>query len=152
VVLLRHALRRLATKRLTETPHAHYREVQVPESEPSEQFYYRATSAGLYHIRFWTGAFAFLDAMSTDTPIFDQDAREEVSRLAASFDIGDRFGKTVCFRNYLETQWQRANIGADFYDFSALLALQDGDFDAVRQVIDRAATKQRQRARFARSS
>src|SRR5690606_32551787 len=37
---VRHALRRLASKRLVETPHAHYREIQVRENEPPEQFHY----------------------------------------------------------------------------------------------------------------
>lgn len=59
---IQHALRRLAKKRLIETPHAHYRELPVEDHEPPEQFHFRATSVGIYHIRYWTGSFAFLDA------------------------------------------------------------------------------------------
>ena len=70
------ALRRTATKRLIETPHAHFRELVVSEHEPATEFHYRATSVGIYHVRFWTGAFAFLDATSIDTPIFDEEVRE----------------------------------------------------------------------------
>ncbi len=56
------ALRRLAVKRLIETPHAHYRELEVADNEPPEQFYFRTTSIGIYHLRFWMGSFSFLDA------------------------------------------------------------------------------------------
>jgi hypothetical protein len=131
------ALRRLATKRLIETPHAHYRELQVAETVPPLQFYYRATTVGVYHVRFWTGSFAFLDATSTDTPIFDQGARELVSRYAASFSIGDRYRKAQRFKEYLSEQWSLANIGADYYDFPSLLRVQEDTFSSVKEFIDR---------------
>src|SRR5262249_1434735 len=38
---VRFALRRLSLRRLIETPHAHFREVQVSDREPAEQFHYR---------------------------------------------------------------------------------------------------------------
>jgi hypothetical protein len=132
-----HAMRRLASRRLIETPHAHYREVKVDEKENPEQFYYRATSTGIYHLRFWTGAFAFLDATSTDTPIFDQAVREEVCNLAASFDIKDRYRRACAFRDYLEAQWNAANIGATYYDFLALIAQERDGFVVVRNVVER---------------
>jgi hypothetical protein len=134
---VRHALRRLATKRLIETPHAHYRELQVAESEPPEQFYYRATSSGVYHYRFWTGSFAFIDATATDTPIFETQSRDEVARLAPSFEISDRYRKAMAFRSYLEDQWHAANIRSSYYDFSALLVAQEDSFAAVRKAIER---------------
>jgi GTPase SAR1 family protein/predicted type IV restriction endonuclease len=136
----RHALRRLATKRLIETPHAHYREVSVSEQEPPEQFHFRATSVGIYHVRFWTGSFAFLDAVSIDTPIFDQEVREQVSKLASSFNIADRYGKADAFRRYLERQWHEANIGAGYYDFVSFLQSQEESFASVKQFIERGAS------------
>ena len=72
---IRFALRRLASKRLIETPHAHYRELEVPDHELPEQFHFRGTSIGIYHIRYWMGAFSFIDATSIDTPIFDPEVR-----------------------------------------------------------------------------
>lgn len=134
---VRHALRRLASKKLIETPHAHYRELPVPEHEPPEQFYFRATTVGIYHVRFWTGSFAFLDATSIDTPIFDQVARERVASLAASFDISDRYAKADAFRKYLNDQWHAANIGANYYDLHVLLQDEDASFTAVRQFLQR---------------
>ena len=133
---VRNAFRRLAMKRLIETPYAHYRELQTPDDEPPEQFHFRATSVGVYHIRFWAGSFAFLDAVSTDTPIFDQESRSKISTLAPSFEIGDRYKKAVCFRKYLESQWHFSNFAANYYDFVSLMQGQNDSFLSVRQFVE----------------
>jgi len=134
---IRSALRRLSKTRLIETPHAHYREVQVDDHEPPEQFHFRATSVGVYHIRFWAGSFAFLDAVSTDTPIFDEDCRNKVSVLASSFAIRDRYDKASSFRKYLETQWHLSNFAGNYYDFVSLSQSQDDGFRSVSNFVDR---------------
>ncbi len=131
------SLRILATKRLIETPHAHYREIQVDDREAADQFHYRATSVGIYHIRFWAGSFAFLDAVSTDTPIFDQECNAELSKLAASFEINDRYRKTVFFRDYLRKQWHISNFVTSYFDFENLLVSQENTFLSVQNVADR---------------
>lgn len=134
---IRHSLRRAATARLIETPHAHYRELPVPEGELPEQFHFRATSVGIYHVKHWMGTFTFLDATSIDTPVYEEIAREEISKLAASFDIIDRYRRTTVFRGYLLDQWHRANIGASYFDFPALLNMQEASFEQVKGFIDR---------------
>jgi hypothetical protein len=131
------ALRRLATKRLIETPHAHYRELEVADNEPPEQFYFRATSIGIYHLRFWMGSFSFLDATSTDTPIFDSIVRGEVFQMAASFEIKDRYRRSDLFKKYLESQWHLANLTAPYFDFSDLLKSQEESFTSVQKFIHR---------------
>jgi hypothetical protein len=75
---VRGSLRRLATKRLIETPHADFREIKIPESQSAEDFHFRVTSIGLYHLRFWTGSFGFLDATSMDTPVFEETTRQSI--------------------------------------------------------------------------
>ncbi|WP_144157962.1 hypothetical protein [Paraburkholderia sp. BCC1885] len=139
---VRFGLRRLAAKRLIETPHAHYREVPVDDHVHPEQFHFRATSIGIYHVRFWTGSFAFLDAVSTDTPILDQDARALVSKFASSFSIEDRLKKTEFFLKYLETQWHFSNFVSNYYDFISLIQAQSDSFASVRTVVQRAANRQ----------
>lgn len=125
------SLKGLAKRRLIETPYGHYREIHVQDSEDPEDFYYRATSIGIYHIRYWAGSFAFLDAMSTDTPIFDEATRKDVSEFAASFAISDRYKKTVAFKDYLESQWYTANFTVNYFDFAALLSSQGETFQTV---------------------
>ena len=131
------ALQRLARKRLIETPHAHYREITVSDEEAAGGFHYRATSIGIYHIRYWAGSFAFLDAVATDTPIFDDSARSNVATIAASFDLVDRLNRTTLFRNYLEAQWYLANFGANYFDFADLLRSQANTFQSVESVVAR---------------
>jgi len=140
---IRHALRKLAKKRLIETPHAHYREIQIDDREQPEQFHFRATSVGVYHIRFWTGSFEFLDAVSTDTPIFDENSRDQVSRLASSFSISDRYKKTDCFRTYLENQWHLSNFGVNYYNFPSLIQSQDSTFISVKSAAERISVRPR---------
>lgn len=133
---IRHTLRRLATKRLIETPHAHYRELTVADNQLPEDFHFRATSVGIYHVNFWTGSFAFLDAVSTDTPIFDQESQETISKFASSFEIDDRYKKTCCFRKYLENQWHLSNIVSIYYNFVSLIQSQDNGFVSVKKFLE----------------
>ena len=131
------ALKRLARKRLIETPHAHYREIAVDEAVGPETFFYRATSVGIYHIRYWVGAFSFLDAASIDTPIFDADVRGLVFAEAASFEIGARYRKAHAFGSYLLSCWHEANFDMNYYDFPAVLDSQYHSFESVERVLSR---------------
>ena len=140
---VRYHVRRLARKRLIETPYAHYREIEVPDREPPEQFHFRATSIGLYHLLYWSGSFSFLDATSTDTPIFDTAVREEVMRLAPSFNIQDRYMKATAFCNYLQSQWQAGNMTAIYYDFVSILQSQSETFEQVKAFIDRGGPRRK---------
>ncbi len=139
----RNALRRLAAKRLVETPYAHFRELKVSGDQLPDQFHFRATSVGIYHVRYWMGAFSFLDATSTDTPIFDEVCRSLISDLAPSFEIADRYKRATEFRSYLESQWHLANINTKYFDFPAVLRLQEDGFNVVKGVIDKKPFKQK---------
>lgn len=128
-----HALRKLARNRLIETPILHYREIGVEEATPPQTFHYRVTSVGLYHIRKWFCSFSFLDAVSIDTPVFEDDHRDKIVSLAGSFNISDRLNKAKAFREYLESQWLSAEIGAQYFDFAS----------SVRQALPTFATVER---------
>lgn len=144
---VRHSLRVLATKRLIETPHAHFRELPVADHEPAENYHFRATSIGIYHIRHWIGNFAFLDAVSIDTPIFDEGIREHVSKNASSFGIRERLDRTSNFRKYLEDQWHLASFSADYYDFIDVMKSQQSSFDSVSKFIAGPSKKKRAKPR-----
>ena len=131
----RKALVRLAKARLIETPHSHYREIRNTDETEPEAFYYRSTSIGLYHTRYWAGAFSFLDAMSTDTPIFDEQAREVVSAEASSLIISSRYRKTAQFRAYLEAEWLSSGLDASYFNFSDVIKAQAPTFASVERVI-----------------
>lgn len=129
------ALRRLAGRRLIETPHSHYRELAVPDNFSPSLLHYRATSIGIYHTRYWSGSFAFLDAVSIDTPIFDEVPRAKIASLASSFQIKQRYEKAVLFRDYLETRWHAASIDSSYYDFLTLIEGQKRGFASVERAL-----------------
>lgn len=141
----RSALRRLAEKRLIETPHAHYREIRVMEDTLPDQFTFRATSIGLYHIQFWLGSFAFLDATSIDTPIFDDATRSKVFKAASSFEIKDRYAKALEFRAYLEKCWYDASFAVSYLDVPRVFAAQGPGFASVDRFIKRGPSPRRVR-------
>lgn len=131
------ALRRLAQRKMIETPYSHYREIPVADAVPPRDFHFRATSVGIYHVRFWMGSFSFLDAVSTDTPILDDNTRYTVSRLASSLEIADRYRKAKAFRDYLEAKWHLSNLNVGYFDFPAIIAENSGQFASVERVLQR---------------
>ena len=90
----------------------------------------------MYHIRFWMGAFSFIDATSIDTPIFDPEVRKLVFELAVSFETADRYRKSVAFLSYLEAQWHLSNIAAPYFDFVTLIRSQEDSFIKVSRFIE----------------
>lgn len=134
---IRASLRRLAERRLIETPHAHFREIVVKDDEPAEKYQFRATSVGIYHARHWIGSFSFLDAMCLDTPLFDENARDTVFKHASSFDIKDRLIKASTFLTYLEATWYEANFDVNYFDFEAAVDDQRKSFESVRRFVQK---------------
>jgi len=135
------ALRKLARNRLIETPILRHRETEVPNSSPPQMFHYRVTSVGLYHVRKWICSFSFLDAVSIDTPVFDEIARDKLIGIAGSFNIADRLRKAHSFRTYLEEQWQSAEIGSTYFDFSASVRAELHSFSLVERHLRRTAPR-----------
>jgi len=139
---IRNSLRVLSTKRLIETPHGHYRELAVEDVEHPEQFHFRATSVGVYHIRFWSTNFSFLDAVCTDTPIFNESYRVKVNALSTKIeDISLRHEKSLAFRQYLIGEWNAANFDVGYYDFNEFVKLQEFSFESVKKFIDDSAVR-----------
>lgn len=126
------ALRILAQKKLIETPFSHFKELETYDG-PSG-FNFRATSVGLYHLRQWAYSFSFLDAVSTDTPIFDDATREKISRLAESLEIRERAVRAGAFKEYLLQQWFAAGFEASYFDLPAMMETQRDSFDKVARV------------------
>jgi GTPase SAR1 family protein/predicted type IV restriction endonuclease len=133
------SLRRLSEHRLIETPHAHFKEIPVDQKEKVEEFHFRATSVGIYHARHWIGNFSFLDAMAIDTPILSKERREEIVRVAASFEIKDRLTKASTFRDYLMSVWHDANFDTNYFNFEAAIDDQSKSFESVKRFVQSSA-------------
>lgn len=99
-------------------------------------------------MKFWTGSFGFLDATSTDTPVFEETTRQSICDLAPSFDIKDRFKKALEFRDYLEWQWFESHLHTSYYDFPSIVQLQSRTFDAVAGSIKRKRSRPKEEGRI----
>jgi len=69
---------------------------------------YRITSVGAYTMKVLLGYFAYLDAVSVDTPIVDPSYRQLIQDART---LTDRVARTEYFRVYLDKQW--AKIAGD---------------------------------------
>lgn len=131
------AVIRLARRRLLETPFGQFREVDVDEADGIDELQFRVTSIGNYHVRDWMTSFVFFDAVSTDTPIFDDDVRATVEALADSFAIQDRYEKAIAFRGYLQNQWSLSNIPTRYLNFDGLVRAGERSFESVDAVLQK---------------
>jgi hypothetical protein len=133
------ALRRLTNKRLIETTERITFEEDLIGLIGDIPDGFRATSIGAYHVRRWAGDFAYLDAMVIDTPIFDESVQEAIKGNLESFDIADRFERTLTFRNYLSATWDESALRPAYFDWHEAVKYGQGNFDAVRRAIERIA-------------
>ncbi len=134
-VQAQNALRRLTNKRLIETLERVTFEEDLIGLIRELPGGFRPTSIGAYHLRRWAGSFGYLDAMLVDTPIFDQTTRDEVAIKLGSFDIADRYDRTVRFREYLSSTWQTSNFSPDYVDWNECVRNGQADFDRVSSAI-----------------
>ena len=125
------AIRRCIEKRLVETPH---REIVTVAPGQDRREKYRMTARGAYHCRRWVPTFAYIDAMSFDTPILDEGIRERALEALESFSIRDRFERASAFRKYLKTQWLGGGIQVKYFDFNSLMQRGEQTFSAVARV------------------
>jgi hypothetical protein len=106
---------------------------------------FRPTSIGVYHLRRWSGSFAYLDAMVFDTPIFEQDIRDAIAVKLGSFDIGDRYDRTLEFRKYLLNVWETSNLRPEYFDWNEAVREAQFQFDIVSSAIQKIAIERAKR-------
>ena len=131
------ALRRANNKKLLESP----KRVTFEEDE-SGLFgempkYFRISTVGVYHLLRWITEFSYLDAMSFDTPILDEDIRKDMIQRVASFEISDRLKRATTFRHYLTKLWRNSNLAPNYFDWETSLNIGDQSFSRVNQAVER---------------
>ena len=141
------ALRRLTNKRLIETIERFTFEEDLLGLIGELPDGFRPTSIGAYHLRRWIGRFAYLDAMVFDTPVFDQAIRERIATNLGSFDIADRYDRSIMFRSYLSMTWDAAGLHPEYFDWND--AVRDGqpDFNRVFAAIQKITRERATRVR-----
>lgn len=131
------ALRRTTNKRLIETTERVTFDEDITGLIGDMPAAFRITTVGAYHLLKWAPTFAYLDAMAFDTPIFDSATSEDLVRDAESFDIRERYRRTVEFRKYLNTAWHDSNLAPPYFDWLGLLPIGQASFDSVKRFVNR---------------
>lgn len=136
-------IRRANNKKLIDTPQ------RVTFDEDEAGLYgdmpdsIRISTIGAYHIKRWITEFSYLDAMSYDTPIFDEEIRNSIRKNINSFFITDRYDRALEFRSYLTKVWSCSNLNPIYFDWLTSLELGQGSFDKVQRAIHRHFGQQR---------
>ncbi|HHQ4556155.1 TPA: hypothetical protein ACSPZ7_004387, partial [Aeromonas veronii] len=91
---------------------------------------------GQYHLKRWISDFAYLDAMLFDTPIFNPEIVNKMRAGCESFNIEDRYNRTVAFREYLLSAWNRLVIKPSYFDLVEALKMGESSFDNVERVVE----------------
>lgn len=96
---------------------------------------FRITSIGVYHIMKWISEFSYLDAVSIDTPVLNDNIRNELSSLRESFDINDRFRRASLFKEYLTLSWDEVKMHMTYFDWKESLKVGSASFEKVEKYI-----------------
>lgn len=136
------ALRRLTNKRLIETTERVTFEEDVTGLVGAMPYGFRVTTIGAYHLRRWLGTFAYLDAVLFDTPIFDEETVNAVSKDLETFDIQTRLQRATAFRNYLTEAWDASGLRLPYFEWHACVKDGQGQFDAVQNAVHGILKKQ----------
>ncbi len=137
------ALRRLNNKKLIETSQ------RVTFDEDEAGLFgempqgFRISTIGAYHLKRWISEFAYLDAMSYDTPILETATRELIQSKIESFHIEDRFERAAQFRTYLTKVWNGSKLRPAYFDWSLSLAAGQSSFERVERAITRIQSERR---------
>lgn len=103
--------------------------------EDKEPENFRLTTIGAYHLKRWISEFSYLDAMSHDTPILNEETRDILRNDINSFNISDRLNRAVVFRGYLTKTWHDSNLRSSYFDWDEVLAIGEESFARVQRAI-----------------
>lgn len=135
-------LRRLNNKRLIESTE------RVTFEEEGEALIgdmptaFRITSIGAYHIKRWVGIFAYLDAMTFDTPIFDGRIGEDIRLEVEEFSIEKRLNRSKVFRDYLQDVWRRSDLSPPYFNWIDVVERNAQNFSQIERVVERMQRKE----------
>ena len=74
--------------------------------------------------------------MLFDTPIFDSIALRKITERIEEFHIKVRYARTLCFKNYLNEVWSRADFKAPFFDWYNSQEFGKKSFNTVKRAVE----------------
>lgn len=136
------SLRRLSNKKLVETSERITFDEGLQDLVGDMPLAFRATTIGSYHVNRWAASFSYLDAVLIDTPILDSGVRERLIPGISSFDLRDRFRRSIAFAAYLDQCWNTlASKRPSYFDWNTLRKSASESFEPVRRAVEKMAIK-----------
>ena len=95
---------------------------------------FRSTSLGAYISKKWASDFSYLDAMSYDTPLMDDDLRAELVKTVNDDRLHSRYERARGLRDYLSSSWHKMEP-KPYFDWNVLIAASSSSFIRVEKRI-----------------
>jgi GTPase SAR1 family protein len=89
----------------------------------------RITTTGAYHLNVLTAFFTYIDAIIVDTPIFDDQIRNEVQDYN---DIDRRLRRAFVFKTYLDSIWKEFEVQQTFFNWSEKSKYLEEDINKIK--------------------
>lgn len=123
-------IQRLTKRKLIETSERRLLETAEEVKEFGYPEAFRVTSVGAYHLKKWAGEFAYIEAMSFETPIFDDAVRGSLLPTVNDDRLLARYERATAFRDYLGECW-RSMQPRPYFDWLQLEAISIDSFGRV---------------------
>ncbi|MBU0620657.1 MAG: hypothetical protein KJ795_02310 [Gammaproteobacteria bacterium] len=125
-------LKRLTRKKLLETTERRLLETEQEVREVGMPDSFRITPLGAYHLKKWSYEFAFVEAMSFDTPIFDEVMHVTLLKRVNEQTLSARYERAVAFLNYLNSVWTGFSP-KPYFNWAEKLLIGKESFDRVEK-------------------
>lgn len=125
-------VQKLTRRKLIETSERRLLETGQEVSNLGLPESFRITTLGAYHLKRWISDFAYLEAVSFDTPIFDDRLREQLIPNINDDRLLARYCRAVGFRNYLDETWE-AMEARPYFDWASVRASSVASFGRVER-------------------
>lgn len=135
-------LRRMTNKKLIETPK------RITFSEDKGKLFgdmpdtFRVSTIGAYHVKKMISELGYLEPMSFDTSVFDDDVKAVIlNNVQPGYSsLSDRLVRAEAFKGYLSRIWNSSGLHPTYFDWKEALKIGEESFLRARRAILARAT------------
>ncbi len=93
----------------------------------------RATNLAIFHLRFFTDSFTYIDSIIIDTPIFDDKFR---AKILDTMKIKERLERATIFKEYLDSKWNEIQLKPNYFDWVLISSALQKNIDVITSKIN----------------
>ncbi|WP_312834187.1 hypothetical protein [Comamonas sp.] len=125
-------IQKLTRRKLIETSERRLLETGQEVSDVGLPDSFRITTLGAYHLKRWISDFGYLEAISFETPIFDESLKDRLIPNINNDRLLARYDRAIGFRSYLDETWSTIEA-KPYFDWSELRTLSISSFERVER-------------------